>query len=221
MRDLILLIEDNEQISYGNKRMLERRGYDVMTALTLKDARQSLYEAEPSLIVLDIMLPDGNGLDFLRELRQTSQVPVMILTGLNKVGDIVNGLTEGGDDYLTKPYDFEVLLARIEALIRRAGQLPKTLQKGPLTLNVILGQALLDGKDLLLTKKDFALLMLFTQNEGEVFSTDYLYEKIWKAPISGDTQAVKSAMSRLRKKLAGSGYTILPIRGEGYLFGTE
>jgi len=218
---LVLLVEDNGQILHGNERMLRRRGYDVATALTLHEARERLREAVPDAIVLDIMLPDGSGLDFMREIRQESNTPILFLTGLTAPDDIVRGLSEGGDDYLTKPYDFGVLLARLEALLRRAGRFPDTVQKGPLKLDVLSGRALLRDEDLLLTRKDFALLLLFTQNEGKAMCAEYLYEKLWKTPMGGDTQAVKSAVSRLRKKLAGSGYSIPVRRGEGYLFEQE
>jgi DNA-binding response OmpR family regulator len=218
---LILLVEDNEQILRGNERMLKRRGYDVMAAMTLREARERVGTAEPDAIVLDIMLPDGSGLDFMRALRQESNIPILLLTGLTTPEDVVRGLTDGGDDYLTKPYDFSVLLARVEALLRRAGRLPKALRKGPLKLDIMAGQALLHGKNLLLTQKDFALLLLFTQNEDKALSAEHLYEKLWITPILDDTQAVKSAVSRLRRKLAGSGYTIAAKRGEGYLFERE
>jgi len=218
---LILLVEDNEQILRGNERMLRRRGYEVSAAATLWEARERLREVTPDAVVLDIMLPDGSGLDFMHELRQESQVPILLLTGLATPADIVRGLTEGGDDYLAKPYDFEVLLARLEALLRRAGRLPDTLHKGPLQLDIVSGRALLHGGDLLLTRKDFALLLLFIHKENRVLRADYLYEKVWKAPLGEDRQAVKSAISRLRKKLAGSGYTVSTIRGEGYLFEKE
>jgi len=215
---LILLVEDNGQILHGNQRMLRRRGYDVATALTLYEARERLREAAPDAIVLDIMLPDGSGLDFMREIRRESNLPILLLTGLTTPDDIIRGLNEGGDDYLTKPYDFGVLLARVEALLRRAGRFPDTVRKGPLQLDIMSGRALMRGEDLLLTHKDFALLLLFTQNEGRAMRAEYLYEKLWKTPMESDTQAVKSAVSRLRKKLAGSGYSISVRRGEGYLF---
>jgi DNA-binding response OmpR family regulator len=201
--------------------MLRRRGYDVAAALSLQEARERLTKAAPDAIALDIMLPDGSGLDFMRELRRESNIPILLLTGLGTPEDVVRGLTDGGDDYLTKPYDFGVLLARVEALLRRAGRFPDAVQKGPLSLDVMSGRALLHGEDLLLTRKDFALLTLFTQNEDKAIGAEYLYEELWKTPMADDTQAIKSAVSRLRKKLAGSGYTILNKRGEGYLFERE
>ena len=214
----ILLIEDNEQILRGNKQLLEWEGYEVSTAETLNEARSILSSKELDLIVLDLMLPDGNGLDFIRELRNSKNyiVPILILTGLNTNADIVRGLSTGGDDYLTKPYDFPVLLARIAAIIRRAERVPEAIAKDGLSLNLTSNVASLNGKNLLLAQKEFALLLIFFQNEERYISADYLYEKVWQAPMTGDSQALKSAISRLREKLKGSSFNIIWVRGEGY-----
>lgn len=217
----ILLVEDNEQIMRGNERMLSRRGYEVVTALTLAQARSAIQVQIPDLFVLDIMLPDGSGLDFMAELRQYSQVPILLLTGLTTPEDIVRGLSQGGDDYLAKPYDFGVLLARVEALLRRAENIPEKLVRGRLCLDVAADVATFDGNDLLLTQKEFVLLLIFVQNEERFISAEYLYEKAWKAPLSGDSQALKKVIHRLREKIAGSGWRIEWSRGEGYSFGKE
>ncbi|MCL2127262.1 MAG: response regulator transcription factor [Treponema sp.] len=205
MSALILLVEDNEQILQGNERMLKRRGYTVATAKTLAEARARLEEQTPDAIVLDIMLPDGSGLAFMRELRRaahdTSHVPILLLTGLTTPEDVVRGLSQGGDDYLAKPYDFGVLLARIEALLRRAEQFPKILRKGVLQLDIIAGRAFLNGSDMLLSPKEFALLLLMVQNEGKLLTTASLYEAIWKLPLDTDTTVIRTAVSRLRQKL--------------------
>jgi len=224
-RSTILLVEDNEQILLGNERMLKRRGYTVATALTLAEARTRIEEQMPDAIVLNIMLPDGSGLDFLRELRNEngewkmkksqlsilnsplSNIPILLLTGLTTPEDVIRGLSEGGDDYLAKPYDFGVLLARIEALLRRAGQFPKTLTKGALRLDIIASRAFLGGSDMLLSPKEFALLLLMVQNEGSPLSAASLYEAIWKLPLAPDTGVIRTAVSRLRQKL-GSGFSI-------------
>ncbi|WP_250229847.1 response regulator transcription factor [Anaeropeptidivorans aminofermentans] len=217
----ILLVEDNEQIMQGNERLLKRRGYEVVTALTLSDARKAVGAQMPDLFVLDIMLPDGSGLDFMQELRQYSQTPVLLLTGLTTSEDIVRGLTAGGDDYLPKPYDFGVLLARVEALLRRAQQVPERIQKGRLCLDVTADVATLDGADLLLTQKEFVLLLIFVQNEKRFIHSEYLYEKAWKQPMAGDSQALKKTVYRLREKIEGSGWHIDWSRGEGYCFEKE
>ena len=214
----ILLIEDNEHILRGNKQLLEWEGYEVFTAMSLNEAHATLSSQEPDLIVLDLMLPDGSGLDFIRVMRNSSKsiTPILILTGLNTNDDIVRGLSSGGDDYLTKPYDFPVLLARITAILRRAERVPETITKGGLSLNLTANAASLNGENLLLAQKEFALLLVFIQNEELFISSDYLYEKVWQAPMTGDSQALKSAISRLRDKLKGSGFNIVWVRGEGY-----
>ena len=220
-KQMILLVEDNEQILRGNERMFIRKGYETAAVLTLEGARRAIQEQLPDLIVLDIMLPDGSGLDFIAELRQTSRVPVLLLTGLTTSEDVVRGLTAGGDDYLTKPYDFGVLLARAEALMRRAEQIPEKLTRDRLSLDVAAGTATLDGADLLLTQKEFALLLIFTQNAGRFISAEYLYEKVWKQPMASDSQAFRKALQRLREKIKDSGWQIEMSRGEGYSFERE
>jgi len=242
---LILLVEDNEQIMDGNSRMLERHGYETISALTLEGARAATFAdaraatfadaravtlegaraatrgRRPDVIVLDIMLPDGNGLDFIRELREVEKigVPVLLLTGLATKEDILLGLKSGGDDYLAKPYDFDELLARVEALLRRSERVPEVITKGRLSLDVTAGVASMDGLDLLLTQKEFALLLVFVQNEGRFVDGVYLYEKVWKAPMAGNSGAVRKTVSALRGKIKGSGWAITWTKGKGYLFG--
>lgn len=220
---MILLIEDNETIMRGNKRLLERNGYDVCAAMTLKEARESLTKSKPDAIILDIMLPDGNGLEFMEELRTGDNrgIPILILTGLSTKEDIIEGLTKGGDDYLTKPYDFSVLLARVEALLRRSQQIPDTINKEGFSLDITAGTASLDGTDLLLTQKEFAILLIFIQNGERYIDTRYLYEKAWNQPMAEDSQALKKTIHRLREKIGDSGWTIEWSRGEGYIFVKE
>ena len=219
----VLLVEDNERIMVGNKRFLERQGFDVAAAMTLAEARAHVEKCRPDVAVLDIMLPDGSGIDFMGELRESENpgIPVLLLTGLTTKQDIVNGLKAGGDDYLTKPYDFSELLARIEALLRRSARVPETISKGRLSLDITAGTAALDGVDLHLTKKDFALLLIFIQNEEHFINMESLYEKAWKAPLSNDKSALYSSIKRLRAKIKGSGWNIGQSREEGYIFVKE
>jgi len=214
----ILLVEDNEEIQAANKDMLELLGYEVTLAMNLAEARNELKHKSPDVIVLDIMLPDGNGLDFLTELRAQSQIPVLMLTAMGTPDDTVTGFSTGADDYIAKPYDYKVLAARIEALLRRAERMPETLQKGSLKLDIMASKAFLRGVNLQLTQKDFTLMLVFTQNEGKVISNEYLYEKVWSGTFNADPVALRKAVSRLRKKLGESDYNISAIRGEGYLF---
>ena len=216
--ETILLVEDDIKLLNSNRLLLESEGYDVQTAETLEDARRHLRRATPDAVVLDIVLPDGNGLDFLGELRRASALPVLFLTALGTDADVMKGLEIGGDDYLSKPVAAGVFLTRIKAMLRRAANLPETLTKGPLTLNIFSGQAFLGGEDMMLAQKEFNLLSLFTQHENEILAAEYLYKKAWGQPMRNDTNAVKVMASRLRKKLEGSGYTIKSEYGEGYRF---
>jgi DNA-binding response OmpR family regulator len=218
---VILCIEDNIQVQAFNKPLLESKGFIVKQVTTLSEAREIVRREMPDLIILDIHLPDGNGLEFLRELRKSQNVPVIALTKDKEEADLVAGLDSGCDDYVTKPHTFPVLYARIEAVMRRAENVPGEITKWPLRLDILAGQAFSGAENLLLTKKDFALLLLFMQSEEKAMSADYLYEKVWKAPMNADSQAIRSAIARLRKRLGGSGYTIVTQRGEGYIFELE
>ena len=214
----ILLVEDDKKVQSFNKRLLAGEGFAVQTAMTLADARGILEQQAIDAMILDIGMPDGNGLDFLRELRQTSRIPVLMLTGYGETSDVIKGFESGCDDYLRKPYTFEELLARLKRLLYRAEQLPETVTRGALTLNILAKEAFLNGADLMLTPKDFALLQYFVQNEGRTLDRDVVYEKVWGRPMAGDSQALGSAVSRLRKKLTGCGYTISGGYGNSYCF---
>ena len=218
----ILLIEDNKDIQKLNKETLERRGaYKVRLAMNLAEAKEQIAEQVPDLIVLDIMLPDGSGLDFIRELRDgnVKDIPVLLLTALGESDDVVKGLNMGGDDYLSKPYNNDIFLARIESLLRRTSRVPKTLTKGPLALDIIAGRAFIDGRDLLLTQREFAVLLLLTQNEGHILSAQTIYKNVWKQSTQIDTNTLKATISNIRKKIESSGYAINVLRGQGYTFG--
>jgi two-component system response regulator TctD len=145
----------------------------------------------------------------------------LLLTGYGEANDIVIGFETGCDDYLPKPYTFAVLLARLRRLLQSMEQVPEVIEKGPFTLRLASMIALLHGRDILLTQKEFALLLLFVQNEGTTMSAEYLYEKIWEKDTNNDVRAVKIQVSNLRAKIEGSGYAISAIRSVGYRFEQE
>jgi DNA-binding response OmpR family regulator len=213
----ILLIEDDREIQENNKDLLESSGnYVVRTVMNLAKAREQISKEIPDIIVLDIILPDGNGLDFIKEI---NDIPVLLLTALGETNDIVKGLNAGGDDYLTKPYDDYVLLARIESLLRRTeSRVPKTLTKGNLSLDTIARRAYIDNNNLQLTHKEFACLLLLAQNEGHIISANAIYEQIWKQKLENDKNTLKATISTLRKKIEPSGYAITVSREQGYTF---
>lgn len=222
---IVLLVEDDKEILRINRRILEKEGFTVLCAESLCEARQKLAGQSPDVLVLDIMLPDGSGLDFCREVQGFTVSPVLFLTALDENHEIVEGLAAGGSDYITKPYDMEQFVARVKSHLRlarmnqRAAEQAKTLVRGPLTLEMVSGRAYLNGTDLLFNAKEFALLRFLIQNEGTTFSKEALYEAVWNLPVIHDARVIKSHLSRVRVRLQGSGYTIETVRGVGYRFG--
>ena len=217
MKITVLLVEDDTDLLNNNMEFLQKHGFRSVVAETLADAAKALKQELIDLILLDVNMPDGSGFDFITETRKTSDVPVIFLTGRAEKADMLEGLNRGGCDYITKPYDFDVLLARIEAQLRKT-QPGSHIQCGALTLDTVALQAFLNGNDLLLKPKEFSLLHVLIQNEGATISLDELYRRVWGQPMGGDRNAIKNITSQLRKKLTGSGYTITSEYREGYSF---
>ena len=212
----LLLVEDDPTIQANNKKILARRGYAIRQAFSLAEARKHVEEEPPRAIVLDVQLPDGIGLDFLQELRKTMDIPVLMLTARGTPQDIIQGLESGGDDYLTKPYDLSIFVMRVEALLRRASIIPNALVVGPIRLEPSSAKAYINGEDMVLSQKEYALLQQFVQHPDRIYDAEQLYEKVWGQKMLEDDTSLKVAISKLRGKLAESGYTITASRGEGY-----
>jgi len=212
MRNL-LLVEDNEAIQELNKELLEEvGGYKVRLAFNLAQARLSLLEHTPDLIILDIMLPDGSGLDFLKEIKQKHEdMPVLLLTALSESSDEVKGLREGGDDYIAKPYDRDVLLMRVAKLLRQSQRADERVQEaakqsdvdkyGPLTINNVTKRAYLFEEDAGLTPKEFSLLTYFLKNVGKEMTAEEIYEAVWGLDANNSASTVRVRIKGLRDKL--------------------
>ena len=213
----VLLVEDNRELNDNNSRALKMMGYDVHPALTLKAAREYLAGHDPDIILLDVMLPDGDGMDFCGEIRGSTRAHILFLTAKTEQADTLRGLNSGGDDYITKPFHPKELLARVEAVMRRRNMTDK-LKKGSLTLDVLAAQAFVGNTDLLLQPREFAALHMLVQREGEIVSAETLYEKAWGRPLAGDRNTLQVTVSKLRKKLVPAGYDIAAERGKGYIF---
>jgi len=212
----LLLVEDEPIVQSNNMKILQRRAYTVKQAYTLAEARALIAVEPPRAIILDLQLPDGNGLDFLRELRKDSDIPVLILTAMGTTDDIIKGFEIGSDDYLTKPYDLAVFLMRVETLLRRAATIPDVLEFNEFKLFPKAGRALLDGVDMVLSQKEYSILQLLLQNNDKLLSAEYLYEKVWGQELIENDNSLKVTVSKLRNKLADSVYTVTASRGEGY-----
>ena len=220
MARTILLVEDNAKVMKLNSEALTMRGYRVLEAETLAKGRELFLSEKPDLIVLDIMLPDGNGLELCEQLREgIDRVPILFLSGLKEEDDMTAGFEAGGDDYLPKPYTLKMLFLRIENLFRREATLPQTITIGNLVLRVDSNRAFINGVDIGLSKDiEFSLMCIFAQNENKLFTSEQLYERAWGQPMGDDTRALRAAIKRMRPKLSGSGYTITTEHGKGYIF---
>lgn len=217
----VLLVEDDSRIMAANRRTLETVGYLILEAPDLKVARTLLIAHRPDVIVLDILLPDGSGLDFIAEIRALTTAPILLLTALGKKDERLCGLRAGADDYITKPYDLDEFRERVSAFMRRAQlyeqHFPDQLTLGPLTLDMMRQRAYLSGIDLQLTPKEYALLLILARNVGVPIPKEDLYEAAWNMPMLGNSSALWRQISALKRKLGVSGVEITTERGEGYL----
>ena len=214
----ILIVEDNKDILYANRTMLELSGYEVLSAETLGAAKTVCRENNIALILLDIMLPDGSGLDWCRELRQNSDVKILFLTALDADRDVLAGFRAGGDDYLEKPYHMEELLLRIKALLRRKTADVSKREFGNVLFSEYALTASSGGRDLLLRQKEYAVLKFLCDNAGTLFRAKEIYEIVWGVPGAGrnELQPFYNCMSSLKEKLAGTNVEILHEKGKGY-----
>ena len=213
-KSLILMVEDEEQVLNTNCRMLQRRGYDVRTAQTVSEVCHQLEEQLPDLLILDIMLPD----------------PVLFLTGKSDIRDKVEGLQQGGDYYLTKPYNFDEFLAVIQMLLERQKRIEEKIKEkfqasrqitiGSLRLDLSDGHAYLNNTDTGLTRTEFSLLRLLAENQEKIFSAKELYEAVWGSCAGTDTNTVRRHIFNLRVKIGAEDtdeYDIVSVYGKGYL----
>lgn len=214
----ILLVEDNRHIMEINRSTLADAGHRVLAAKRLAEARRILETETPDLLVLDVMLPDGDGVNFCAELRAGgSRAPVLFLTAKGEKDDILEGLRAGGDDYLPKPYDLDIFAARVQALLRRV-PLVSVAKIGDIEIEFGARRATRAGADLLLTPKEFALLEQLWKNRGSFVPTGALYKVVWGMPaLQGGATTVKEHVYRLRRKLGeDTTVRIETERGKGY-----
>ncbi len=223
MSDKVLLVDDEPTLLETLALNLRSAGYQVVTAADGAAALEQARAEAPDLVVLDLMLPELDGLTVCRSLRQHSQVPILILTARTGELDKIVGLESGADDYLTKPFSLGELQARIRALLRRAGsaQASDELRANDLWLNLVSRRAFLDGKELVLSPKEFSLLAELMRHQGAVLSRDLLLTRVWGYDYYGDTRTVDVHVRWLREKIeqdASRPVRIVTVRGIGYRF---
>ena len=217
----ILLCEDNPHIMKINRSALVMENYRVIEAADAASCREALRRDDVDLIILDVMLPDGDGIALCREIKKMYDVPVLFLSALGENEDVIAALRAGGDDYLPKPYDIRVLLARVEARLRSANKDKRFVCFGNVRLDTVSMIAYNGERDLLLTHKEFAILLMLGRNAGRTVTKEELYENVWGNPIAGNGNALYTAVSRLNKKLGDSGadITVSYRRNIGYTLG--
>jgi DNA-binding response OmpR family regulator len=216
----ILLVEDEESITTPLAEALERDGFEPTIAHTAADALARARQARPDLVLLDLMLPDGSGLDVCRELRASSSVPIIILSARGEEADRVVGLELGADDYVVKPFSAREVIARIRAVLRRAaapaGASDQPLEIGPVRLDPAKRSVELAGEPVDLARKEFDLLALLMQESGTVVTRERLIDEVWDVNWFGSTKTLDVHISALRKKLAPE--LIHTVRGVGFRF---
>jgi DNA-binding response OmpR family regulator len=215
----ILIIDDEANIIELAKLYLEREGYVVESAKTGYDGLSKCMTLNPNLIVLDIMLPDIDGLEVCRQIRVKSKVPILMLSARREDVDKIIGLELGADDYLAKPFNPHELVARVKAVLRRTSApvaSPQIIDAYGINIDVSKREASVEGKPLTLRTKEFDLLTVFAQNPGVVLSRDRLLNEVWGYDYYGETRTVDVHVNHLREKLEGSSADIETFRGTGY-----
>ncbi len=198
----ILMVEDEKKVCDLNREYLEAQGYEVFVAGTLSQARFAIEEHAPDLILLDVMLPDGQGFDFCAELRNKTNAPVIYLTSRSENESVIKGLLLGGDDYISKPYDMSILGARIAAQLRRAGvSYAGHIELPPLSIDILSRRVTLEGQDIILPPKEFQLLCSLAMAAGKRVSGLELYQRTWNAQDKDWEHILSVNISRLRKHL--------------------
>jgi DNA-binding response OmpR family regulator len=221
----LLAVDDDADIRTVLRANLGLHGFDVITAANLADAREVLKTTSPSLIILDLTLPDGDGLTFCEECKATHpQIPVIMLTARDKLQDKIIGLETGADDYVVKPFETCELLARIRARLRQtpvAGP-ARTICAGDLLVDIANHQATLRGEPVALTPKQFQLLTFLAENRGRLVTREEIRRTLWKdSPIYSWSRVIDVHIQHLRQKLeddAAASKYIVTVLGQGYRF---
>ncbi|ALC83544.1 MULTISPECIES: response regulator transcription factor [Bacillus] len=227
MQKKILIIDDDTELCRLLKKCMESEGYKSEIAHTGKEGLKLLAGEEYHLVILDVMMPEMDGMSVLAHIRKTKNTPVLMLTAKGNEMDKVLGLKAGADDYMTKPFSLSELTARVESLIRRymvlgaALQQPRSLTFGSLVIDPAYMRATLDDEDVSLTGKEFDLLYFLASNAGQIFTKKQIYKHVWQNEYAYDDNNIMVHIRRLRKKIEpdpANPIYILTAWGMGYKF---
>ena len=224
MDKVLLIADDNKDIVDILKIYAQKEGYKTVCAYDGEQALKMQKEYNPVLILLDVMMPKINGYDVCRQIRQTSNVPIIMVTAKSEEADRILGLDIGADDYVVKPFSPREVMTRIKAVLRRVSdeandERNKRIEVAGLTIDMNSYEAYVNGKPVVLTKKEIEILWLFATNPGKVYTRDHLLENIWGYEYFGDTRTVDVHVKRLREKIKDhAGWGITTVWGIGYKF---
>ena len=216
----VLVVEDEQSIASFVALYLRNAGYGVLTAADGAQALAQVARQQPALVVLDLMLPDIDGIEVCRRIRQRSNIPILMLTARDEDVDKIVGLEVGADDYLTKPFNPRELVARVKAVLRRStgerarGNNP-VIERGPLVVDSGRREVRVDDSEVQLAPKEFDLLWELLDHEGLVLTRDQLLQRVWGYTFAGDTRTVDVHVRQLRRKL-GEACPIVTVWGVGY-----
>jgi DNA-binding response OmpR family regulator len=223
--DRVLLIEDDADIALGVGTTLSRNGFAVTTAGDGREGLRAFHGQRPDIVILDIGLPEMDGWTVLERIRELSEVPVLMLTAHGHESDKVRGLRAGADDYVSKPFGNAEFVARVRALLRRAGngeqQEADVYDDGRIRVNFAAHEVLADGVPVELTATEYRLLVTMVRNRGQVLSAVRLLDLVWHDPVGIGPERVKYSVMRLRRKLgatSGRDSPIEAVRGFGYRY---
>ncbi|MCI8884956.1 MAG: response regulator transcription factor [Dorea sp.] len=220
----ILVVDDESRMRKLVKDFLERQGYRVIEAKDGLEAMERFYEdKEIALLILDVMMPNMDGWQVCREVRQSSKVPIIMLTARSEERDELQGFELGVDEYISKPFSPKILVARVEAILRRAHALDEehTLDAGGISIDKSAHQVRIDGGEIELSYKEFELLTYFIENQGIALSREKILNNVWNYDYFGDARTIDTHVKKLRNKLGDKGNYIKTIWGMGYKFEVE
>lgn len=217
----ILVVDDESRMRKLVRDFLVKKGYDVVEADDGEEALDKFYaDKEISLIILDVMMPKMNGFEVCREIREHSKVPIIMLTAKGGENDELNGFELGVDEYISKPFSPKILVARVEAILRRTNQTDEaqTLTAGAITIDQSARIVTIDGKPVELSYKEFELLTYFMENAGIALSREKILNSVWNYDYFGDARTIDTHVKKLRSKMGSHGDYIKTIWGMGYKF---
>ena len=223
----LLLVDDEQELLKMVSDILKDAGFEtVLTAMTVKEAILTAKEDTPDLIVLDVMLPDGDGFSLMKQLRTFTNVPIIFLTAKDEAADKLAGLGLGADDYISKPFSLREVIARVKAVLRRTATVetekaPERLTYQSLVIDITKKKVSIDDEEVQLTKKEFEILLLLVQNKGRVFSREDILARIWSDEVYVLDRTIDVNITRLRKKIGEYGKCIVTRLGYGYCFEAE